>query len=61
MHRPQGGRGIIAYMMSECPPCTLHMASKFIPKYPVRSVSGRKMIVASVSRRITSFISYDAI
>lgn len=41
-----------AHMRSLWSWCTDHMLSKFIPKYPVRSVSGRKMIVARVSRRL---------
>jgi hypothetical protein len=40
---------------------TDHIRPKFIPKYPVRSVSGRKIIVTIVKRRIVSFISYDFI
>jgi hypothetical protein len=40
---------------------TDHILVKFIPKYPVKSVSGRKMIVTIVKRRIVSFISYDFI
>jgi hypothetical protein len=41
--------------------CTDHILPEFIPKYPVKSVSGRKMIVTIVKRRIVSSISYDFI
>ena len=34
------------------------MSSKFMPKYEVKRVSGKNMIVASVRRRIVSFVLY---
>jgi len=61
VNRPHGGEVHALQVAISASPGKPDDVSEKHTKYPVKMVKGRKMIVANVKRRMTSFISYEAI